>query len=383
MLRFAGLFSVVVAMPASALAAECTMVQLGISPFSVIEPCSKRLALPDLAGRDRSLAHFVRGRGYHRTQRLDDAARDYGRAFELDPKNADILVSWANADLRQQRYREYVARVEQAFELYPDHPRVLVTVGGMFWNSGDEDKAIEFFDRALRIDPREPLALYLRSELLKERRKFKEAIADADALVAVPRQTLDEYGFLDRDGVVRDFHVAALLRRAEILEAAGQPDVAAKDLDAAVAIERSARTLLARGWFLHYTAQRKGEALSDLDEAVRLEPKDHTVQYGFGVMLIEAKRFEEAFAAFDAAVRVRPSRGLYWRMRARMHRHFGRTDAAVSDVETAIARDPRELDQTLETLRFAGYWPSRQKPAAMTPEFRDAIRACMIDERCN
>src|SRR5688572_15476794 len=120
MLRFAGLFFVVVAMPAPALAAECTMAQLGISPFSVIEPCSKRLALPDLAGRDRSLTHFVRGRGYHRTQRLDDAARDYGKAFELDPKNADILVSWANADLRQQRYREYVARVEQAFELDPD-----------------------------------------------------------------------------------------------------------------------------------------------------------------------------------------------------------------------------------------------------------------------
>jgi predicted Zn-dependent protease len=116
---------------------------------------------------------------------------------------------------------------------------------------------------------------------------------------------------------------------------------------------------------------------------VRLEPKDHTVQYGFGVVLMEAKRFEEAFAAFDAAVKVRPSRGLYWRMRARMHRHFGRTDEAVTDLETAIARDPRELDQTLQTLSFAGYWPSRQKPAAMTPEFRDAIRACMIDERCN
>jgi predicted Zn-dependent protease len=259
MLRFAGLLSLIVAMPASALAAECTMAQLGISPSSVIEPCSKRLDLPDLNARDKSLAHFVRGRGYHRTQRLDDAARDYRKAFDLDPKNADILVSWANVDFRQRRWRDYKARTDQAYALDPNHPRVLRAMGTMVWDAaGDEDKALEFFDKALRIDPREPLVLYFRAELLKDRRKFKEAIADADALVAIPRRTLDEYGFLDRDGVVRDFHVAALLRRAEILEAAGQLDLAAKDLDAAVAIERSARTLIPRGWFLHYAAQGRG-----------------------------------------------------------------------------------------------------------------------------
>jgi tetratricopeptide (TPR) repeat protein len=383
MLRFAGLFSLLVAMPASALANQCTMAQLAISPFLVIEPCTRRLELPDLGARDKSFAHLMRGRGYHRTQRLDEAARDYRQAFELDSKNADILVLWSNVDLRQKRFRDYKARVEQALELDPNNPRVLRNAGTMFSNIGDPDKAMEFYDRALRADPREPLALYYRTELLQERRKFKEAIADADALVAIPRRTLDEYSVIDPDGTVKDFHVAALLRRAEILEAAGQRDLAAKDLDAAVAIERSARTLIPRGWFLHYEARRKAEALTDLEEAVRLDPDDHSARYAFGILLTDAKRFEEAFSAFDRAVKMHPSRGLYWKMRARMHRQFGRTDEAVADLETAITRDPRELPQVLASLRSAGYWTSRQEPRAMTAEFRDAVRACMLDERCN
>ena len=91
----------------------------------------------------------------------------------------------------------------------------------MFHNFGDPEKALEFYGKALSVDPAEPFALYFRSSIYSEQRKFKEAIADADALVAIPRKTLDEYGFIDNDGTVRDFHVAALLRRAKILAAAG------------------------------------------------------------------------------------------------------------------------------------------------------------------
>ena len=112
----------------------------------------------------------------------------------------------------------------------PNNPHVLRAVGAMFGNFGDPEKALEFFGKALSIDPAEPFALYFRSSIYSEQRKFKEAIADADALVAIPRKTLDEYGFIDSDGAVRDFHVAALLQaRLKSCEAAGQRDLAAKD----------------------------------------------------------------------------------------------------------------------------------------------------------
>src|SRR5215213_11421264 len=123
----------------SASAAECTMGQVAIDSASVITPCGERLAAHNLSDRDRAQAHFVRGRGYHRTQRLDEAGEDYRAAFALDPKNEEILVSWSNVDLRLRRMGDYKRRVEQAYALDPNNPRVLRTVGILLHNFGEND----------------------------------------------------------------------------------------------------------------------------------------------------------------------------------------------------------------------------------------------------
>jgi tetratricopeptide (TPR) repeat protein len=375
---------VLVALPKFAFAADCTMAQLQISPFTVIEPCTKQLQVQGLGDLEKSAYYFVRGRGYHRTKRLDEAHDDYAAAFRLNSKNEEILVSWSNVHLRQGRGPDYVARVEQAYALNPNNPHVLRAAGAMASNFGDNDKAMEFYAKALSIDPAEPFVLYFRSGLYWQQRKFKEAIGDADALVAIPRKTLDEYGFLDDDGVAKDFYVAALINRGKIHEAAGQPNLAMMDFDAAVAEERSSRTLIQRGSLLYSFPERKAEALADFTAAVQLEPQNARTQYGLGIVLVGMKRFEEAFSAFDAAVKANPSRGEYLLMRARMHRQFGRTDDAVIDLESAFMRDPEEtIGRTVHALRAAGYWTSQQAPRAMTPAFRDAVRACMIDVNCN
>src|SRR3954451_13339331 len=92
-------------------AVECTMGQVSIDSASVITPCSELLAADNLSDREREQAHFVRGRGYHRTQRLNEAGEHYRAAFALDPKNEDILVSWSNVDLRLRRMDDYKGRV--------------------------------------------------------------------------------------------------------------------------------------------------------------------------------------------------------------------------------------------------------------------------------
>jgi len=365
-----------------AAAADCTLQQLQISSFSVIDPCTKRLEQTGLSDRDKSEAYFVRGRGYHRTHRWELARADYEAAVRLDPKNEEILLSWSNLDIRERHMQDYAARVEQAYALNPNNPHALRAVGGMFDAFGDGDKALEFYAKALSIDPNEPFALYLRALLRWDRDELKAAIADADALVSIPRQAIDEYGFLDKAGVLRDFHAIALALRAELLDAAGQRTAAAADFDAAVATERSATTLYKRGRFLRAIPERRGEGFADLEAAVVLEPRNDEAQYELGLALVELKRFDDAFHAFDAAVKARP-RGPSLRMRARMHRELGRTDEAVRDYVTAIAVDPDERQFAINAMRAAGYWTSRELPRAVTPQLVDAVRACMIDTKCN
>lgn len=373
----------------SASAAECTMGQVAIDSASVITPCSERLATRNLSDRDRAQAHFVRGRGYHRTQRLNEAAEDYRAAFALDPKNEEILVSWSNVDLRLRRMDDYKSRVEQAYALNPKNPRVLRSVGALLFNFGEQDKAFEFYSKAIEVDPTEGFALYYRAREYRFKRKFAEAIADASALLTVSQAGLnDARSFLDEDGIVRDFRVKALLERAYSYQDSGRLDLAEKDYDAAVDVGRSAPALAARAHFLGFYVQRKDDALRDLTEAVHTEPRNYTALYALGISLAGFNRFEEAFAAFDAAVTARPdyTRGLV--MRARMHRQFGRTDAAVRDLKTAVSLDRRDLDGLRElnglmnALRNAGYWSEPGLPSRQTRDLDDAMRACMIDPQC-
>jgi tetratricopeptide (TPR) repeat protein len=367
----------------SASAVECTMGQVAIDSASVITPCSERLAAHNLSDRDRAQAYFVRGRGYHRTQRLNEAAEDYRAALALDPNNEEILVSWSNVDLRLRRMDDYERRVEQAYALNPQNPRVLRAVGARLSDFGESDKALEFYSKAIEVDPTEGFALYFRAREYRFRRQFAEAIADASALLAIPPARLNEaQGFLDDDGIVRDFRVKALLERAYCYEDSGRLDLAEKDYDAAVDAGRSAPALAARAHFLGFYVQRKGDALRDLTEAVHKEPRNSKTLYALGISLAGFNRFEEAFAAFDAAVTARPDYATGLIMRARMHRQFGRTDAAVRDLKTAVSLDQSELNELMNALRHAGYWSEPGLPSRQTPDLDDAMRACMIDPQC-
>lgn len=381
--RHAVFIMLAVAQSAPASAADCAMAQLQINAGSVVEPCSARLATPGLTDAERAQALFVRARAYHRTRRLDQAADDYRAAFALDPKNEEILVSWSNIDLRQRRMRDYRQRVEQAYKLNPDNPHVLRTIGAMHGNFGDADRAVALYTRALAIDPAEPFALLFRAQVYRVQRKLAEAIADLNALVAIPRATLDQYGFLDSDGTVRDFQTEALIKRAYVFAEAGQLDAAEKDHDAAVSQGRSAKALMARGWFLRGIRGRAEDSLRDLKEAVQKEPTNADVLYALGITLVKLERFADAFSVFDTAVTAHPHNGTALRMRARLHRQFGRTDAAVSDYEDAILNDPEEFERAMSAMRHSGYWTSPRTPDMLTPDLRDAIRACMIDVKCN
>lgn len=373
----------------SASAAECTMGQVAIDSASVITPCGELLATQNLSDRDRAQAHFVRGRGYHRTQRFNAAAEDYGAAFALDPKNVEILVSWSNVDVRLRRMDDYMRRVAQAYALDRKNPRVLRMVGTLFSDRGEANKAIELYSKAIEIDPTEGFALYFRAREYRFKRQFAEAIADANALLAIPPARLnDALGFLDADGIVRDFRVKALLERAYSYQDSGRLDLAEREYDAAVDAGRSAPALAARAHFLGFYVERKDDALRDLTEAVHKEPRNYHALHALGISLARFKRFEEAFAAFDAAVTARPDYTAGLIMRARMHRQFGRTDAAVDDLKVAVSLDRweldgiRELNGLMNALRHAGYWSEPGLPSGRTRDLDDAMRACMIDPQC-
>jgi tetratricopeptide (TPR) repeat protein len=359
------------------------MAQMLADAGSVIEPCTRLLADKTLSKDKRGGALLIRGRGYHRSKRPELAARDYAEGVKATPNNVEIWLSWSNVELRRRDWDGYVQKVERAAKIAPDNPRVIRAVGGLYWNAGNRDGAITLYTKALELDPNEAFARLFRSQSYQAMDKFAEAIADADALVAMPRDVINRDGYLDEHGEVRDFHVMALIHRGELFQAVGDRERAARDFEAAVAAGRSAPALKALADLLLDKSDVSPEAIALLQEAAEKEPLNASVQFQLGLAHTHAKQYEPAYAAFDRAIAARPHFAMAFKMRARMHRAFGRTDEAVKDFVSAIQADPDIVEQSLPALQYAGYWTSRKPPTSFTPEFMDAIRACMIDPTCH
>lgn len=363
--------------------AGCSLPQVETSPETVIEPCSKIVADETISPADRGYALFIRGRGYHNTKRFGLAGQDYDAAIALTPTNQELFVSRANIALRGGRAEEAVSFLEKALELNPSNGHALRTVGAMIRRSGDLEESNRYYAMALAADPKDAYALWFRSGNYTEQRRFDEALKDANDLVAIAPAAINRQGYLDEKGDRLDFHILALKHRAGIYDAIGQSDRAEQDLAAAVTYSRSAASLSARGKFFAYKPGREKEALSELDQAISLRPVDPQTWYAKGIVHGRLRQFQEALVAFDGALKINPLFADGLRMRARMYRELDQTDLAVADMTHAVAISRVVLHESMLTLEMAGYWRSSDTPTALTPALEDAIRACMLDKRCN
>jgi tetratricopeptide (TPR) repeat protein len=362
---------------------ECSLSQVETKPESVIDPCSKIIADQTKSDADRGYALFIRGMGYHNTKRFALAGQDYDRAIRLTPTNEELLVSRANIGFRRGDYQEGLSFLHRVLALNPSNGHALRSIGGLNEDMGAFEEADRYYTMALAANPTDAYALLFRCKNLQRQNRFDDALKDADALVAIAPEGINRQGYLDENGDRRDFHVIALKTRAHIYHTLRQFDRAERDVNSAVAYRRTADSLSARGFFLAYRPGRQQEAFADLQEAVSLGSQGAQTFFGLGLLHAQRRQFSDALADFDRAVAVDPFSGDALRMRARMHRELDQADLAFDDMMQAVAIDGSVLKQTVSALRSAGYWRSSEVPAALTPDFKDAVHACMLDKRCN
>jgi len=105
---------------------------------------------------------------------LADAIRLLDRAYRADPENFDTLVLLGNAtfDLAQatdaRRFREARSYYEKALRLRPDDVRVRNDLGLAYYygEPSEPRRAIEEYEKALRLEPRHEAALQNISQAL-------------------------------------------------------------------------------------------------------------------------------------------------------------------------------------------------------------------------
>jgi tetratricopeptide (TPR) repeat protein len=134
----------------------------------------------------------------------------------------------------------------------PGESQKLVRQAAELVKKGDEAGALAALDSALRLNPKDPVALYTRAVLHLSRKRYEAALADIDAGIANGMRNGNAY-----------------VCRAAVNHALGKFDSAILDLDEAVNLaptSRDARGL--RGWHHYITARYEA---ADRDHSAMLE----------------------------------------------------------------------------------------------------------------
>ena len=278
---------------------------------------------------------FVRSLVHQQMGRHDEALADWKAIDRLSRVRGVSREEWMIALLAIAEDRQ-AGRKEQAYERLgmlikwtPGEATLLLQRAQ--WRKADREfaAALDDYNAALKIEPKDPRVLMLRAEVLQHLGRHKEAIADWKTL----QKLLSDSGQGNRTLALNGLAYARAVGNIDV-------DAGLKQANEALQAEPEDPAILDTRGFLYYRLGKYQEALADLDAAVEGMTKTYkqsapTPSNGAGVLLAD----EPPSAALGLAV-------MHYH-RALVLEKLGQTEKAKADRERARELIGREPDETL------------------------------------
>jgi tetratricopeptide (TPR) repeat protein len=237
--------------------------------------------------------------------------------------NIDKLVMQGFAYHQQGMLNEAKALYEQVLKIQPKNFSALQLIATLYAQTNNPSKAIDFFSKAIRINPNFAPCYSNRGNALKELGRYSEAIISYDKAISL--QADDAYTYSNR-GVV--------------LQELGRTEEALASYDKAISLNpNSAECYSNRGVVLQELG-RTEEALASYDKAISLNPNFAECFSNRGVVLQELGRTEEALASYDKAISLYFNSPKAHFNRGNALKDLGRFDDALVSYENAISLSP-------------------------------------------
>lgn len=389
---------------------ECSLELLKASAARAAEACTLVLNQDGATANTRVEALKVRGRAMQRLDRYGDAIADYEAGLRIAPQDPELHMrrGWtAYEQLRRapDASRRFVSdpaletafnlaldQGRQALNLKPDYAEAYALIAATLLVGAPERFAETkaAYDEAVRLQPTDPEYRLHRSILLRRNGFLPEAIEDTDAILRLPADVNAKPSATKLYWRPTTYRVSAAIARAEMLTELGRTNEARQAYDSAVERDPDPITYTQRAAFnLTQTAASGGISPSlfdliqdDLDKASALDPDYWVVHEKLGYLHDIRKQFDLAATEFARALKQFPGNGrMRWEY-ALVLRRLGRSEEAAGEAITAFRLDPGFMVNKLGMLRKRGYLAAIKPDADPRPALMDAVRACMLDERC-
>jgi len=241
------------------------------------------------------------------------------------PQDADLLTARGNARLAAREFDAAIEDYNTALRLDPKNVNALVNRAVAWADKNHLDRALADVDHALQVDSQSAAALFLRGTILAESGQFNKAAADLSECLRICPE-----------------HAAALRNRSGLWLETHEFERAFADANRATEINaKNAAAFSNRGAAL--LGQGKVDAaFEDFNEAARLDPNDHQVYVHRANAWCHKGEFKQAIADLSTALKLHPDANTY-DLRGHARAEAGEIDPAIADYTQALKLDPADV----------------------------------------
>lgn len=111
--------------------------------------------------------YFAKGLILQYENKYSDALEEYRKALKLDPKADTVYYHAAKVAIQLNKTELAQKLLDELIKLKPDDPKNWVLLGTLSWARQDTLKALEYYEKALKLDPDNAEALLQAANMLK------------------------------------------------------------------------------------------------------------------------------------------------------------------------------------------------------------------------
>lgn len=258
----------------------------------------------------------------------------------------------------QNKYQEAKDSFEKAISLNPYFSQALCNLGGVNLKMGKTAQALNYFDKALKYNPRSEDVYRNRAEAYKSMKQFDKS-----------QKELETYHYWRKLNAKEEINLG-LLSKFEYCE------------QVLLKRPRTDANLTALG-VIHWENLRLKESEKTFQEAIAVNPKFAEAHSAYGMLLLWEKKHAQAAREFTTAVNLDPTfvAPLYNRVRANLP--LKKYDAVLADCRQLLEMKNRTpgLERRAHAARGEVYLEQKLYQKSIN-EFTQAITAkCPVNER--
>jgi predicted O-linked N-acetylglucosamine transferase (SPINDLY family) len=241
----------------------------------------------------------------------------------------------ARSMLQQGLLSEASSVCRDALAQEPGNGELLGLMAEIAGRRGDRERALEWYDKLLGLEPNHAVAHYKRGNMLKDLGRLTEAVASYDRATAL-----------------EPAYAHAFCNRGTVLQRLEQWQHALESYDRAIQLNfTDAIAHYNRGTILRMLG-RYEDALDSYDLAITLNPGYADCLVNRGILLAELKRWDAALASFDRAIGLNPVFAEAYFQRGILFGTLGRNEEAIADFDRSVALNSNQAD-ALEARAYA------------------------------